>query len=175
MTSEEQKEYRKEYYKKNKEKLKEYRKQYYQQHKDEQNQKSKERYQNNHEEMLKRHAQYRANSRKKRNDYQKKYYQEHKSERSEYNKGYLENNHDRLVEEKKKWHKYNNDKSRMCANNARQLWTYEEVCQLEKLLKEGKSHTEIALLLGRSVSSISHKVIRIRYNGHNYTESQKDI
>lgn len=175
MTPEERKVYMKAYGEKNKEKAKARSKQYYQEHKDEQNQKSKERYYNNHEEMLKRQAQYRANSRKKRNDYQKKYYQQHKSERSEYNKEYLENNHDRLAEEKKKWKKCENDKSRMCANNAQQLWTYEEVCELERLFKEGKTHKEIGLLLGRSISSISHKITRIRNNGHNYTESQKDI
>ena len=132
------------------------RKEYYQKNKD----RIKEYYKKNKEIIKEQKKEYYEQNKEKRKDYQRAYVKENKEKHNDY-----ANTRSKKL----------NNKSRIHATNHKCLWTYEEVCELEKLLKRGKTQREIARILGRTNAAVKAKIDRIRSDGHNYTEDQKDI
>lgn len=78
------KQQKKEYYNKNKERIEEYRKKYSQENKEKINQKAKERYYKNREKRLKQIVEWRKKNKDKVNQYQNKNYHKHKSNKKFY-------------------------------------------------------------------------------------------
>ena len=139
------KEYNKQYYEKNKEKIKEKRKilnkQYYE--------KNKEKH---HE-----------------------YYEQNKENMKDYQKSYYKQNREKCIKATTKCFSHRNNESRSTANNHRQLWTPEDIVVLEKMLAQGKSSKEIAERLGRTIAAVTKKIALLRKNGDSFNGNPVDI
>ena len=181
MTDEEKKLKQKEYYKKWYNENKEYHKKYYQEHKE----KIKKYYEENKERIL---LQQKGEDGERGREKNRRYAEKHKDKIAKRKKEYREQNKDRIreyaknynsLDENKRQHnvlfKQANNESRTYASNYRQEWTYEEVCKLASLREQGKSCTEIAYILGRTINGVKSKLRKIHYDGHNYNPDQKNI
>lgn len=119
----------------------------------------------------------------KQKEYLKKYYQEHKEKHNEYLKKYRQKHKEEYKEKQKEYtRKYDqehkeeinlnkrikNNKSRTTANNHKQLWSYNDYLNLENYLKQGKSHSEISILMGRTICSINSAIFRLKTKGNPY-------
>lgn len=103
---------------------------------------------------------------KERSAYYKKYKKEHKEEKSAYNKDYYKENKNTVSLK----HKNKNNESKKRADNHRQIWEYNDYLILERYLKEGKTHKEIAILMGRSIYAITMRVYLLKKEGNPYNK-----
>lgn len=175
MTDEERKVYMKEYRKKNKEIIKEQNKEYYERNKKNILKQQKEHKGQNKETVKNYQKAYREKNKKNILKQEKEYRERNKEKRKDYQIAYVKENKEKHNDYANTRSKKLNNESRIHATNHKCLWTYEEVCELEKLLKRGKTQREIARILGRTNAAVKAKIDRIRSDGHNYTEDQKDI
>jgi hypothetical protein len=95
------KEYRKEYYQNNFEKIKENHKEYYQNNSEKIKENHKEYYQNNSEKIKKYEKEYYQNNSEKKKEYDKEYYQNNSEKKKEYEKEYRRNNSEKISESRK--------------------------------------------------------------------------
>ena len=135
----------------------------------------KEYYEKNKERLLKQQKEYREKNKEKYKKYDKERYKTYYKSENFKNavKKYLQK--DGVKEHYLKLKKDLNDATRENANNHGSEWTYEDVCQLIDLLKQGKTAREIASIMGRTMQSINSRKQRIRKDGFNYNPDQKNI
>ena len=79
-----------------------------------------------------------------------------------YGKQYYDKNKDALNDKNNQYLMNINAISRKTAFNHHSQWTPEDDTILIKLKKQNKSHKEIAETLGRSISSINTRLVRLR-------------
>lgn len=136
---EERKEYLKEYYKKNKDKLNEKHKKYREQNREKINEKSRKQY--------------------------KQYYQRNREKRIEYSREYFQQNKDICNEKSSEYNRNRNNTSRISANNHRQLWDPSQEEILIKLYKRNTPHEEIATRLSRTIEVIRFRIKHLKKLG----------
>lgn len=181
MTDEEKKIKQKEYYKKWYKENKEYHKKYYEENKE----KFKKYYEENKERIL---LQQKGEDGERGREKNRKYAEKHKDKIAKHRKEYRQQNQDKIKEYAKNYNslkenkdrhnvrsKESNEDSKTNATSYREEWSYEDVCTLIRLKEQGKSSTEIAEVLGRSIYGVKSKIRRIRHEGHNYNIDQKNV
>ena len=151
-----QKEYNKEYYRRNKERIKEYDKQYNEKNKEHRKEYRQKYYLKNKEKIKKRR-------------------EERKEEIHDYAVKHYEQNREKMIKTQNDYLKQKNAKSLLTAHNHKQLWTPEETEILIRMIKQGKSYKEMSTRLGRTVDSIAIKLSRIRKNGDPFNGNPVDI
>ena len=161
------------------EKQKEYRRKYYQEHKEQakakQRKYSKEYYNENKEEILSKQKEYYYRTHDKQKEYRRNNYQKYKKSRLQYCKEYNKKHPELMNEITTKYHRRVNSASRLTAHNHRELWTPGDIEILEHMVKQGCTYKEIAIRLGRTISSISTKLNRMRKNGDPFNGNPVDI
>lgn len=173
MTDEEQKTYQKAYKKKNKEKIKEYNKEYRSKNKEKIKESTNKYYEKN-KEKIKEHQReyYKQNKEKKKEyfknnkerikEYSKEYREKNREKKSIYDKEYWEKNRQTISDQYNQHMTERNNVSRKMAFNHYRKWTPEEDTILIKLKKQDKPQKEIAEILGRTISSINTRLVRLR-------------
>jgi len=121
--------------------------------------------------------------------YNKKYRKEHKEEISAYNKKYRKEHKEEInayrKEHEEEIRAYNkkyqeehallkskneNNESKKRAFSHYRIWEYNDYLMLERYLKEGKTYKEIAVLMGRTISSIRTRVHLLKIEGNPYNK-----
>lgn len=143
-------------------KAKEYRKIWWEKNKERMQEKKKEYYQQNKEKINKRHSEYRKKHKEKMTAYLKEYREKNREQINEQMKEYYDKNKETLNGKGIRYKIEQNAVSRKTAFNHYQAWTPEEDTLLIKLKKQNKSQKEIAETLGRSISSINMRLVKLR-------------
>lgn len=159
------KEYRKEYYQKNKDKLNEKHKNYRNQNQEKIKEKKKEYYGQNKDKAKEYGKNYRNQNQEKIKEYRKEHYQKNKEHEKERIKEYYEQNKERYCQQNSQRTKIENDVSRLSANNHRQLWDPAQEEILIKLYKRNTPHEEIAAQLSRTIDAIRFRIKRLKKLG----------
>lgn len=147
---------------KQKEYMKEYRKAYWEKHKEQINEQRREDYKQNKDKINKRNSEYRKTHKEKMKVYLKEYREKNKDQIKEQIKEYYNTNRETLIDKGIRYKTEKNAISRKTAFNHYQLWTPEEDTILIKLKKQNKSYKEIAETLGRSISSVNMRLVKLR-------------
>ena len=118
----ENKEYKKQHYKKNKEHYKEYKKEWNEKNKEKRKQQQKERYENNKEQLNKKKKEYYKNNKKNILEKNKEYYENNKKKYLEKCKEYRDNNQQKIKQKNKQ---YREDNKQHIKEKAKEKYTCE--------------------------------------------------
>ena len=165
ITEEETKAVRKKYYEEHREAL----------HREEILNKCKEYRAKNKEKNLLRSRRYREAHREELKRQKKEYIDEHWEEVREKERQYYQQNKERISAMRNENNKRRNEESKLTATNRRKQWTTEEIETVIRMKREAHTDKDIALCLGRTISSISTICRKLRDEGNPYTGEAIDI
>lgn len=160
-----QKEYRKEYYQKNKDRITEKHKNYRNENQEKLKEKKKEYYEQNKEQIKEKKREYYKQNKDRAKEYGKNYRSENKEKIKEKQREYYEQNKERYYQQNNQHTKIENYVSRLSANNHYQLWDPEQDEILVKLYRRGSSYKEIANKLSRTIYSINSRLQKLHKLG----------
>ena len=155
-------EYQKTYYDKNKSKLKEYGKKYGKQNREKYKEHYKEYRDKNKDELQQYQREYRIKNREKKNAYFKKYRDTHRDKMKEYQKAYHNANRETLNDRNNQYITNINNISRKTAFNHHSQWTPEDDDIIIQMFNNKETPEQIASMLNRSKSAINHRIVRLR-------------
>ena len=145
------KQYRKEYYQKNKERLRSRQTEYMKKYREE-----------NEEKMKQYQRDYYNKNREKIKEYLRNYQRENRDKINSYHRKYNDKNRETINKYNRRYSAALNEQSRENASNHMKLWTTNEERSLIEMYKNGVTYKEMAETLGRTISSISNRLTRLK-------------